>query len=128
MSERLAESLRLYLPDSLASRSALLVFRPHGVSLRAGDVLRQPDLAKTLQAIIDQGTDGFYKGKVADSIIEEVRAGGGIFTRQDLRDYRAVEREPLTGSYRGYQIITSAPPAGGGVTLLQMLNVLERLT
>jgi gamma-glutamyltranspeptidase/glutathione hydrolase len=89
-------------------------------------VLRQPDLAKTLQAVIDQGADGFYRGQVADNIVKEVKAGGGIFTSQDLRDYRAVERKPLTGSYRGYQIITSAPPAGGGVMLLEMLNVMER--
>jgi gamma-glutamyltranspeptidase / glutathione hydrolase len=126
VNERLAKSLRGYLPDSLASRSALSLFRPHGISLRAGDLLRQPELAGTIQAVIDQGADGFYRGRVADGIVAEVRAGGGIFTREDLRDYRAVERTPLTGSYRGYQIITSAPPAGGGVILLEILNILER--
>jgi gamma-glutamyltranspeptidase/glutathione hydrolase len=124
--KRLAESLRRFLPDSLASRSALAVFRPNGVPLDAGETLRQPDLAVTIRAIMDQGADGFYRGSVADHVVSEVRSGGGIMAKEDLTAYRAVERTPLTGSYRGFKIITSAPPAAGGVTLLEMLNILER--
>jgi gamma-glutamyltranspeptidase/glutathione hydrolase len=111
VNERLALSLQRFLPDSLASRSALKVFKPEGVPVRTGDILRQPDLAKTLQAIMDQGSDGFYRGSVADAIVAEVTGGGGIITREDLSAYRAVERAALAGSYRGYEILTSAPPA-----------------
>lgn len=124
--ERLAESLQKYLPDSLASRSALAVFRPGGVSLRAGDLLRQPELAGTIRAIRERGADGFYRGSVAGKIVDEVKRGGGIMSLDDLSSYRAVERQPLTGSYRGHEIMTAAPPAGGGVTLIEMLNILER--
>lgn len=126
VNERLAESLRQFLPDSLASPSALSIFRPHGIPLRSGDVLKQPDLAATIQAIIGKGADAFYRGAVADRIVAEVKGGGGIMSKDDLFAYRAIERKPLTGSYRGYEIITSGPPAGGGVTLLEMLNILER--
>ena len=126
VNERLAESLQRFLPDSLASRSALSVFRPNGIPVRAGDTLKQPDLAITIQTIMERGTDGFYGGNVAKRIVAEVKKGGGIMTSEDLSAYRAVERVPLSGSYRGFEIITSAPPAGGGVTLLEMLNILER--
>jgi gamma-glutamyltranspeptidase/glutathione hydrolase len=126
VNERLALSLQRFLPDSLASRSALKVFKPEGVPVRTGDILRQPDLAKTLQAIMDQGSDGVYRGSVADAIVAEVTGGGGIITREDLSAYRAVERAALAGSYRGYEILTSAPPAAGGAALLEMLNILER--
>ena len=123
--ERLVASLQRFLPDSLAPRSALSVFRPNGMPLHAGDVLKQPDLAATLRAISDLGSDGFYKGGVADRVAEGVRNGGGVMTREDLAAYKPVERTPLTGSYRGYEIVTASPPAGGGVTLLEMLNILE---
>ncbi|RPH29964.1 gamma-glutamyltransferase, partial [bacterium] len=126
VNERLAESLERYLPDSLASCSALSMFRPNGISYRAGDLLKQPDLAATIRAIMERGADGFYQGPVADQIVAGVKDGGGIMTREDLSGYRAVERVPLTGSYRGYEIVTSAPPAGGGVTLLELLNILEQ--
>ncbi len=126
VNERLAESLAKSLSDSLFNKSALSVFRPNGQPLHPDDVLKQPDLASTIQAIMQQGVDGFYRGKVAEAIVAEMMKGGGIITREDLAAYRAVERKPLTGSYRGYEIITSTPPAAGGVTLLEILNILER--
>ncbi len=91
----------------------------------AGELFRQPDLARTLRLVADKGHEGFYRGEIATKIVAEMQRGGGIITLSDLEHYRAREREPLTGSYRGYEIITAAPPSGGGVLLLQMLNMLE---
>ncbi len=91
----------------------------------AGELFRQPDLARTLRLVADKGHEGFYRGEIATKIVAEMQRGGGIITLSDLEHYRAREREPLTGSYRGYEIITAAPPSGGGVLLLQILNMLE---
>jgi gamma-glutamyltranspeptidase/glutathione hydrolase len=91
-----------------------------------GDILKQPELAATLRLIRDKGRDGFYSGMVAEMISEEMKRGNGIITTRDLNDYKAVWRTPLTGFYRGYRIITIAPPSSGGVTLLQLLGLCEK--
>lgn len=92
---------------------------------KEGDILRQPELAQTLIRIKDNGRNGFYSGRTAELIINVMKKGNGIITETDLRDYRSVWREPLTGKYRGYKIITAGPPSGGGVTLLQLLKMTE---
>jgi gamma-glutamyltranspeptidase/glutathione hydrolase len=90
-----------------------------------GDRFKQPELAKTLELIAAKGRDGFYGGATADLIVAEMKRGGGLITAKDLADYRSVWREPIKGSYRGYQIYSMAPPSSGGVLLVQMLNMLE---
>lgn len=92
---------------------------------KAGDVMKQPDLAKTLIAIRDFGRDGFYKGKVADLIVAEMKRGNGIITHEDLANYNSVWRKPLMTSYRGHDIITMPPPSSGGVVLAQLLQAVE---
>jgi gamma-glutamyltranspeptidase / glutathione hydrolase len=92
---------------------------------KPGDRLVQPDLAKTLRAIAAQGADAFYKGPIAELIAEEMRAGGGLITKADLAAYKAVERAPVHGTYRGYDVYAPPPPSSGGICLVQMLNVLE---
>lgn len=92
---------------------------------KEGDILRQPELASTLRLIRDNGREGFYSGRVADMIIAEMKRGNGIIGLQDLSQYKSVWRSPITGSYRGYEIITIAPPSSGGVTLLQLLKMCE---
>src|SRR5690606_8954751 len=87
--------------------------------------LRQPDLAKTLQRRRKQGKDGFYRGATAEMLVDFVKSMGGIFTLEDLAQYTAVERKPVSGTYRGYEIYSMAPPSSGGITLIQMLNILE---
>ncbi len=87
----------------------------------------QRDLAKTLQAIATKGEKGFYDGWVAKAIVEDLKRKGGILTLEDLKTYEPQDREPLVGSYRGHAIVTMPPPSGGGVTVLQALNVLEHL-
>lgn len=94
---------------------------------KAGDVLIQPELAKTLEAMKYKGADGFYKGWVADSIVAQIKRSGGIITLSDLAGYTCEWRRPLKGSYRGYGINTMPPPSAGGIALLQILNVLETI-
>jgi gamma-glutamyltranspeptidase/glutathione hydrolase len=92
----------------------------------AGWVLRQPDLAKTLQLLADSGIDGFYRGAVAEQLVAGVRGAGGIWTLEDLQQYRVLEREPIRVNYRGMKITSAAPPSSGGVLLAIMLNTLAR--
>ena len=89
------------------------------------DILRLPDLARTLQRIADKGAAGFYQGETADLIAAEMKAHGGIITVEDLKNYQAKKREPIRGTYRGYEILSMPPPSSGGTALVEMLNVLE---
>jgi gamma-glutamyltranspeptidase/glutathione hydrolase len=90
-----------------------------------GDLLRQPDLAETLERIIAKGSKGFYQGKTADLIVQQMRFDRGLISYSDLSDYRAIERAPVRGTYRGYEILSMAPPSSGGILLVHMLNLLE---
>jgi len=101
--------------------------KKNGKPWRAGEVLRLPDLARTLTAIADGGADAFYTGWIADSLDAQMRANGGAITKRDLAEYRAVQREPLHGSYLGYEIIAMPPPSSGGTVLIEVLNQLEAL-
>jgi len=105
--------------------STAAVFLPGGRPPVDGDTLRNPDLARTLERIADQGPDGFYKGQTADLIVAEMRRDGGIITREDLAGYRAVWREPIESTYRGWHLIAMPPSSSGGVTLTEILNILE---
>lgn len=101
------------------------VFLKNGEPYAPGDIWRQPDLAATLQRIAKKGRDGFYKGKTAKLIADFMRKNGGLITEDDLAKYQAVERTPIHGTYRGYDIYAMCPPSSGGVTLVEMLNILE---
>ena len=92
---------------------------------KAGDTLRQPDLAATLTQIANKGFDGFYKGKIAQAIVDEMNATNGIITMEDLANYKAIWRKPVQGYYRDYQVIAMPPPSSGGVTLMQLLETVE---
>ncbi len=105
--------------------AAQAVFLPGGEAPAEGDTLRQEDLAATLTALAREGFDGFYRGNVAAKLVEGARAGGGIWTLEDLAGYRVVEREPVIGTYRGATIISSPPPSSGGVALINMLNIVS---
>src|SRR5205823_7177714 len=83
------------------------------------------DLAAVIEAIGRDGERAFYEGPVAENIVASVRAAGGRMTLEDLRDYRAIEREPLHGTYRGYEIAAMPPPSSGGVHIIELLNILE---
>lgn len=90
-----------------------------------GELFVQKDLADVLRRIRDHGHDGFYRGRTAELIAAEMERGGGLITVDDLAAYEAVEREPVTGTYRGHRVISMSPPSSGGVALLQLLNAVE---
>ncbi len=100
-------------------------FTDGGKPYAEGDTWRQPDLARTLKRISAEGRDGFYTGRVAGLIAEEMERGGGHISRDDLSTYRSVWREPVHGNYRGYEIWGMGPPSSGGTLIVQMLNMLE---
>jgi gamma-glutamyltranspeptidase/glutathione hydrolase len=105
--------------------SAGILLKDGGKPLQEGDRLIQSDLAATLKAIAEHGPQAFYQGEIAGKIAGAVRAAGGIMTADDLGNYRAVERAPVHGRYRGYDIVSMPPPSSGGVHLIEMLNILE---
>jgi len=124
VSRGLAASLREMLPRFATHPPTLAQFSSSGVPLAAGDVLRQPDLARTLERIRDEGPAGFYRGETAARIVDEMARGGGLITLDDLAQYRAVERVPVRGNYRGLDVISMGPPSSGGVALVTMLQML----
>ena len=100
-------------------------FQPDGSAYAVGDIWRQADLAWTLSEISEEGINGFYGGEVAQLITTEMESGGGLITAQDLADYRVVERQPVRGTYKDFEIVSTPPPSSGGVHIVQMLNILE---
>ena len=123
--EYLARSLAEVLPDLVRYPASVEQFSRDGVPYEAGETLRQAALARTLGLIAEFGPVGFYRGRIAELIEREMQAHGGLITRADLAGYRALKRDPLQGSYRGYGILSVPPASSGGTTLIQMLNVLE---
>ncbi len=121
----LAASLSGALTRFKAYPASEAAFSKGGVAYAAGERFKQPDLARTLARIRDQGRNGFYTGETARLIAEEMKRGGGIITEADLAQYEAKERAPVQGSYRGYDIISMPPPSSGGVAMIEMLNILE---
>src|SRR6266513_3810167 len=105
-----------------ASRAQFLV---HDSAPSPGTLWRQPNLVRTLQLISDSGPDVFYRGQIADLIVAEMQRGGGLITKDDLRNYRAKWRTPVALSYRGHTIYSMPPPSSGGVTMGEILNILE---
>jgi gamma-glutamyltranspeptidase / glutathione hydrolase len=105
--------------------SAPIFFKADDAPLGQGDRLVQPDLAVTLQAIARDGPSAFYEGPIGEKLAAAVRTAGGVMTADDLKNYRAIERTPIRGTYRGYDIVSMPPPSSGGVGLIEMLNILE---
>ncbi|MCX7313230.1 MAG: gamma-glutamyltransferase [Alphaproteobacteria bacterium] len=105
--------------------TAKLFLKPDGSLIARGTQLVQTDLATTLEAISKNGPRAFYEGPVAEKIAAAVREAGGLMTAEDLKNYKAVERPVLRGTYRGLRIVSMPPPSSGGVVLLEMLNMLE---
>ncbi len=122
------------LHQNLSARAARLAQDPEtkriflregGEAPAIGSLFKQPDLAGTLQRIADKGLEGFYAGKTAELIARDMAANDGLITQEDLASYVAVERTPVTGQFRGYDIVSAPPPSSGGIHVIQMLNILE---
>ena len=117
----LARSQRLKLnPASLRK-----FYKPDGSNYEVGELWKQPDLAWTLSEIAEHGVEAFYSGSVAKKIVADMEAHNGLITMQDLAEYKVVEREPVRGSFRGYEIAAMPAPSSGGTHVIQMLNILE---
>lgn len=126
VSQALADALGEYGERFSRDPSTKKYFmKADGSAYKPGETLVQKDLAATLKAISERGAKGFYEGRVADLIAAEMEKNGGLITREDLKTYRAIERAPVKGEFRGYEIISMPPPSSGGVHLIEMLNVLE---
>ena len=103
------------------------IFFPRGTPLQAGDTLKNPDLAWTLREIATGGADAFYRGEVARRMVADLRGAGNAMTVHDMDRYFAVERKPITGTYHGHTVFSAAPAAGGGVSLVTKLNLLDNV-
>ena len=122
-----------YLADCVADLASDLgrdpglsaLFLPGGAPLRTGDRVVQPEYAQTLRTIARRGADALYAGELGGALVEAMSRTGGLVTREDLGTYRVVERDPIRGSYRGFEILGPPPPASSGVHVVQMLNLLE---
>ena len=124
---RLAGSFKSTLESFKKYESSFKIFSKNGEPFEAGDLFIQKDLGKTLGIIKQKGRDGFYKGEIAKLIVKQMNEMGGWITLDDLASYEPVEREPVFGNYRGYEIISMSPPSAGGILLVQVLNILENL-
>lgn len=123
--ERYRRLAAFRLEPITASPAAAKVFLDNSFVPDVGHKLIQKDLARTLQRIARKGRKGFYRGPVAYKLVTGVRAAGGIWTKQDLKQYRIVERKPVTGSFRGMKYTSAALPSSGGIVLKQILNILQ---
>ena len=121
----LAGSLRSAMRDFSAYPASMAAYTKNGTAYAAGELFKQPDLARTLARIMLEGRDGFYRGETARLLAEEMRRGGGWITEPDLAQYQAVERPAVRGTFRGYDVIGMGPPSSGGVGVIAMLNTLE---
>ncbi|PKH23822.1 gamma-glutamyltransferase [Enterobacterales bacterium CwR94] len=127
VNDSLAGDLDTYGREVLINHpnSKAVFFKPDGSAYQTGDRLVQRNLARSLSLIAKQGPDAFYKGEIADEIANEMAQHQGLISKADLAAYRAVEREPVSGTYRGYEVFSMPPPSSGGIHIVQILNILE---
>ncbi|WP_413728845.1 gamma-glutamyltransferase [Sodalis sp. RH19] len=123
----LADDLASYGREALINHpnSKAVFFKADGQPYAEGERLSQPQLAHSLTLIAEQGPQAFYQGAIADEIAAEMQRDGGLIGKADLAAYRAVARQPVSGSYRGYQVFSMPPPSSGGIHIIQILNILE---
>lgn len=127
VNDALANDLNTYGKEVLLNHpeSRAIFFKADGTPYQKGERLVQKNLARSLQLIATQGADAFYRGKIADEIAGEMARSGGLIGKADLAAYRVVERQPINGTYRGYEIFSMPPPSSGGIHIVQILNILE---
>ena len=123
--ERFRDNIVSSEPGLRRFEATAATFLPGGRIVELGETFRQPQLAATLRRIRDQGPDGFYAGETADLIVEEMKRGEGLITHRDLREYRAVWREPIEFRYHGHTILSMPPSSSGGATMAEIANILE---
>lgn len=127
VNDALADALSVYGTEVMLDHpnSKAIFFKPDGTPWKKGEKLVQSNLAHSLELIAKQGPDAFYKGEIADQIAKEMAQHGGLISKADLAKYQAVERQPVSGSYRGYEVYSMPPPSSGGIHIIEILNILE---
>jgi len=122
---RLTNSINSEYDNFSKIESSKKIFTKGGEKLTIGDTFVQNDLAKTLELVRDEGRDAFYEDEIAEKFILESNKNGGIFTIEDFENYSVIERDPIIGNFKGYEVISMPPPSSGGICLIEALNVLE---
>jgi gamma-glutamyltranspeptidase/glutathione hydrolase len=125
MSQRQAYVAQILSPIVTSTEEAAALFAPNGVLLRAGERMRQPELADTLARLGAEGTDPFYTGDIAAAIADWIGERGGVLTREDLASYAVVDREPIHVRYRDHEVLTNPPPSAGGILIARALQLLD---
>ncbi|MCA1604253.1 MAG: gamma-glutamyltransferase, partial [Acidobacteria bacterium] len=125
VSHALSRSLERMIPEFRKYPASLAQFSKNGQPYQPGEILKQADLARTLERVATEGPAGFYEGETAALLEKEMQANNGLISRADLKAYQAKQRAPIKGVYRGYEIIGMPPPSSGGVSVQMMLNILE---
>src|SRR5206468_8208852 len=118
------DAMQLRDPGLVRFPESRRIFQRDGNYYQPGEVFRQPELARTLERIA-ANADDFYHGALARELAAAMQKGGGLITAEDLAHYEVKEREPVHGSYRGYDVISAPPPSSGGTVLIESLNILE---
>lgn len=127
VNEALADDLKVYGKEVLVNHrnSKAIFYKQDGAPYARGEKLVQRNLAHSLNLIARQGPDAFYKGEIADEIAKEMAANGGLIDKADMANYKAIERKPVSGTYRGYEVFSMPPPSSGGIHIVEILNILE---
>jgi len=106
--------------------SAEVFYHADGSNYQVNELFKQPELAQSLSLIAEKGSKGFYQGETAEKIVSAVQNAGGVMSLTDLANYKVIERQPVRGQYRGYEVVSMPPPSSGGIHIIEMLNVLEQ--
>ncbi|AJA14361.1 gamma-glutamyltransferase [Pseudomonas sp. YQ_6] len=122
---KVAEKQYQYRNDAQGMFKTATNFNDYFGNMKVGELFRQPEMAQTLERIADKGVSEFYQGKTADLLVAQMQADKGLITKDDLKDYKAVWREPMAVSWRGNVVYTAPPPSSGGVALAQLLGIKE---
>ncbi|MFG0685621.1 gamma-glutamyltransferase [Pseudomonas sp. WSY_20] len=122
---KVADKQYQYRNDAQGMFKTATNFNDYFGSMKVGELFKQPEMAQTLERIADKGVSEFYQGKTADLLVAQMQADNGLITKQDLKDYKAVWREPMAVSWRGNVVYTAPPPSSGGVALAQLLGIKE---
>ncbi len=122
LAKMLAQSAKTLMQDP----GIAAVYYPNGKPAAQGNLLRNPKLAATLEAIAEHGPEAFYEGPIAEDMVKSVRAAGGALTLEDLKAYKPIERKPLSATWEGYQVYTMPPPSAGGMMLVQALRLYKK--
>ncbi|MBC3485444.1 gamma-glutamyltransferase [Pseudomonas sp. SWRI50] len=122
---KIAEKQYQYRNDAQGLFKTATNFNDYFGNMKVGELFKQPEMAQTLERIADKGVSEFYQGKTADLLVAQMQADKGLITKQDLKDYKAVWREPMALSWRGNVVYTAPPPSSGGVALAQLLGIKE---